>query len=121
MQIDQVYDETEYIHSAVGLVTQNILLGGLLTVIALLLFLRSARSTLVIALAILHWDFWWWDSATLVFGFIPIGLAYHALFSIACAVTWWAVSRFAWPEHLERWAAGAGGVDANTDGGEGDS
>ena len=38
----QVYDETEYIYSAVGLVNQNMLLvGGLLTVLVLLLFLRS--------------------------------------------------------------------------------
>jgi hydrophobic/amphiphilic exporter-1 (mainly G- bacteria), HAE1 family len=52
LTLTQVYDETEYIHSAVGLVTQNILVGGLLTVAVLLLFLRSARSTLVIGLAI---------------------------------------------------------------------
>jgi HAE1 family hydrophobic/amphiphilic exporter-1 len=50
--LTQVYDETEYIHSAVGLVTQNIVIGGLLTVLVLLLFLRSGRSTLVIGLAI---------------------------------------------------------------------
>ena len=50
--LTQVYDETDYIDSAVGLVRDNLLLGGLLTVIVLLLFLRSARSTLVIALAI---------------------------------------------------------------------
>ncbi len=50
--LEQVYDETEYIHSAVGLVQQNIVLGGLLTILVLLVFLRSMRSTLVIALAI---------------------------------------------------------------------
>lgn len=65
---------------------------------------RRAVWALVVALAVLHWDFWFWDSSTLVLGFLPIGLAYHALFSIACAVTWYLVSRFAWPEHLERWA-----------------
>lgn len=52
LQIDQVYDETEYIHSAVGLLRDNIVLGGILTFLALLVFLRSARSTVVIALAI---------------------------------------------------------------------
>ena len=52
LMLEQVYDETEYIHSAVGLVRQNILFGGLLTVIVLLVFLRSPRSTFVIALAI---------------------------------------------------------------------
>jgi len=50
--LEQVYDETEYIHSAVGLVKDNIVLGGILTILCLLLFLRSARSTLVITLAI---------------------------------------------------------------------
>jgi len=52
LTLDQVYDETEYIYSAVGLVKDNIILGGALTIVVLLLFLRSARSTLVIALAI---------------------------------------------------------------------
>ena len=52
MQLEQVYDETNYIDSAVGLVQQNILVGGALTFSVLLLFLRSFRSTVVIALAI---------------------------------------------------------------------
>ena len=50
--LTQVYDETDYIYSAVGLVNQNIVVGGLLTLLVLLLFLRSGRSTLVIGLAI---------------------------------------------------------------------
>lgn len=52
LQLTQVYDETDYINSAVGLVNQNILFGGFLTIVVLLLFLRSGRSTLVIGLAI---------------------------------------------------------------------
>jgi HAE1 family hydrophobic/amphiphilic exporter-1 len=52
LQLEQVYDETEYIDSAVGLVKQNILLGGILTFLVLLLFLRSVRSTIVVSLAI---------------------------------------------------------------------
>jgi len=52
LQLDQVYDETEYIYSAIGLVRQSIVIGGILTILVLLLFLRSGRSTLVIALAI---------------------------------------------------------------------
>jgi len=52
LQLTQVYDETDYIYSAVGLVNQNIVVGGLLTVAVLLIFLRSGRSTLVIFLAI---------------------------------------------------------------------
>ncbi|HGY92084.1 MAG TPA: efflux RND transporter permease subunit [Planctomycetes bacterium] len=52
LELVQVYDETTYIDSAVGLVRRNILLGGILTVLVLLLFLKSARSTIVLALAI---------------------------------------------------------------------
>ncbi len=52
LQIEQVYDETDYIYSAIGLVRQNIFVGGALTVAVLLLFLRSARSTVIVGLAI---------------------------------------------------------------------
>ncbi len=52
LELIQAYDETEYIDSSIHLVSQNIWVGGLLTVSVLLLFLRSWRSTLVIALAI---------------------------------------------------------------------
>ena len=52
LELIQVYDQTDYIYSAVGLVNQNIVVGGLLTIAVLLLFLRSGRSTIVIALAI---------------------------------------------------------------------
>lgn len=48
----QVYDETDYIRSAIELVTQNIWVGGLFAATILLLFLRSWRATLVVSLAI---------------------------------------------------------------------
>ena len=48
----QVYDETEYITSAISLVRQSLLVGGLLAIMVLLLYLRSATSTLVIGVAI---------------------------------------------------------------------
>lgn len=56
-----------------------------------------------ILLAILHQDFWWWDDTTLV-GFMPIGLFYHALFSIAAAAIWALAVMFAWPSHIEEFA-----------------
>jgi hypothetical protein len=67
------------------------------------------RSTLVClvlfaVLAILHQDVWNWDNRGLVFGFMPVGLAYHALYSVAAALFWLGVSRFAWPVEIERWA-----------------
>lgn len=59
-----------------------------------------------IVLAILHQDFWNWDSAELVFGFMPVGLAYHALYSMVAAAFWGIVMKVAWPHDLERWAEG---------------
>ena len=36
-----------------------------------------------------------------MFGIFPIGLFYHAVYSIAVAVLMWVLIRFAWPDHLE--------------------
>jgi len=53
LELIQVYDETEYIHSAVNLVRENLLEGSIFTFMTLLLFLRSGRSTIVIFVHIL--------------------------------------------------------------------
>ena len=55
---------------------------------------------LVIAVYVLHQDFWNWQSTQMV-GFLPIGLAYHACYSILCALMMFILVTFAWPEHLE--------------------
>ena len=47
LELFQYYDETEYIRSAMGLVRQNIFVGGALTIIVLLLFLHLGRRTLL--------------------------------------------------------------------------
>ena len=52
LRLEQVYDETVYIKSAIDLVTQNIWVGGSLAALILLAFLRSFGATLVISLAI---------------------------------------------------------------------
>jgi len=52
LKIEQFYDETIYIESAIRLVKQNIYIGGTLAAIILLLFLRSARATLIVSIAI---------------------------------------------------------------------
>ncbi|MBN4054258.1 efflux RND transporter permease subunit [Nitrospira defluvii] len=52
LYITQVYDETHYINSSIALVQQNLIVGGILAVAVLLLFLRSASSTLIVAIAI---------------------------------------------------------------------
>jgi len=70
-------------------------------------FMKSRLGIIVIVfvlLALLHQDQWNWDNANTVFGFMPVGLAYHAAYSIVAAIFWAAVVRFAWPTGLEKWA-----------------
>ena len=52
LHLQQVYDETEYIVSAIDLVRNNIFIGGTLAVCVLLLFLRSVSSVAIIFTAI---------------------------------------------------------------------
>lgn len=47
LELFQYYDQTEYIRSAIGLVQQNIFVGGSLTIIVLLLFLHLGRRSLL--------------------------------------------------------------------------
>jgi hypothetical protein len=55
----------------------------------------------IILLAVLHQDFWWWDSRALVFGFMPVGLAWHAFVSLAAATIWLLAVVFCWPHELD--------------------
>ena len=56
----------------------------------------------VAALYVLHQDVWNWTRARpLVFGFLPFGLFYHGMFSVAASLLMWLLVRFAWPGHLE--------------------
>jgi HAE1 family hydrophobic/amphiphilic exporter-1 len=50
--LDWVYDQRPYINGAIQLVRKNILIGGVLAIIVLLVFLRSISATVVIATAI---------------------------------------------------------------------
>lgn len=52
LELTQVYDETVYIKSSIKLVRNNLFYGGALATIVLLLFLRSVRATLVVAVSI---------------------------------------------------------------------
>jgi hypothetical protein len=52
----------------------------------------------VIALIVLHQDFWLWDvSKPYVFGFMPVGLAYHVLISILSAAVWFFATKHCFP------------------------
>ena len=64
----------------------------------------------VVALYGLHQDFWFWREARpLVFGFLPVGLAYHGLYCVTVSLLMWTLTRLAWPDHLERSAMEAVG------------
>jgi len=57
----------------------------------------------VVALYALHQDIWFWDVAQpLVFGFLPVGLFYHAIYSVVIALFMVVLVKVAWPVELER-------------------
>ncbi len=56
---------------------------------------------LVLLLVILHQDNWNWANGNLMFGFMPVGLFYHACISVAATVTWFLATLFVWPAELQ--------------------
>ena len=56
---------------------------------------------LVVLLLILHQDNWFWNNDTLLFGFLPIGLFWHACISVGATITWFLATRIAWPFDAE--------------------
>jgi hypothetical protein len=63
---------------------------------------RALFTAAVVALYLMHQDFWFWRTARpLVFGFLPIGLAYHGGYCLLAAGLMWALTTWAWPSHLE--------------------
>lgn len=71
------------------------------------------RTRLLWALAIAalyaaHQDVWFWRSARpLLGGFLPVGLTYHAVYCLACALLMWGLTTYAWPSHLDAPTSGA--------------
>ena len=63
---------------------------------------RLLLTLVVVTLYISHQDFWNWRKAyPMAFGFIPVGLWYHACFVVAAALVMWMLVTYAWPAHLE--------------------
>lgn len=59
----------------------------------------------VVIFLALHQDFWFWTDKTLIFGLMPIGLLYHALYAGVASLTMWFLVKIAWPseyDHVER-------------------
>ena len=57
---------------------------------------------LVIAVYLLHQDYWNWKDSTLVGGILPMGLAYHAVYSVLAAVMMAVLVKYAWPIGVEQ-------------------
>ncbi|MDA0837331.1 MAG: DUF3311 domain-containing protein [Planctomycetota bacterium] len=57
---------------------------------------------LILGISVLHHDVWWWTSKERVFGFIPIGLAWHAFISIAASMIWVIAVFTCWPDELDK-------------------
>ncbi len=71
---------------------------------------RLSLVFLVVALYMLHQDFWYWRETTpIVFGFLPIGLFYHICYTIAVSLLMYLLVKFAWPSHLETGEGGESG------------
>lgn len=64
---------------------------------------RSLWLTLLVLLAyLLHQDFWNWQKAEpLLFGFLPVGLWYHGVYSLVAAGLMALLVKFAWPKELD--------------------
>lgn len=54
----------------------------------------------LIALFVLHNDFWLWDNPKVVMG-LPIGLLYHIGFCVAAAILMALTINYVWPSHLQ--------------------
>ena len=64
--------------------------------------LRILVICLILLLAVLHHDLWWWEAKEpLVFGFMPIGLAWQIAITLAAGIGWWLATKFCWPAELE--------------------
>ena len=61
-----------------------------------------SAALVVAALYALHQDVWFWREARpLVFGVLPVGLFYHAAYTVAVSLALsWIVCRH-WPAHLD--------------------
>jgi hypothetical protein len=58
-------------------------------------------SGLIVALILLHQDYWQWNNGTLDFGFVPRALTYHAGLSVLAAITWAMAVRWCWPREVD--------------------
>ncbi|MCC6394368.1 MAG: hypothetical protein IT167_27480 [Bryobacterales bacterium] len=65
--------------------------------------MKNAGLTLLVLLYwALHQDFWNWRAAEpLSFGFLPVGLTYHAVYTLGVSLLMAFLVKVAWPVRLE--------------------
>jgi hypothetical protein len=56
---------------------------------------------MIVAVYVLHQDAWNWNRMDLTFDILPIGLAYHAGYSLLAAAMMSVLVSCAWPKELE--------------------
>ncbi len=67
---------------------------------------RTLVWTAVVILIVVHQDFWFWDTyEPIVFGFMPIALAYHVLISILAAIVWFLATKYCFPNDVKEQGA----------------
>lgn len=82
------------------------ILAGAFSLLSVVLFLtapyrRWIAPALMVCLMVLHQDFWWWDDATTLFGFLPVGLLWHAALSVTAGAVGLIAVTHSWPGHLD--------------------
>jgi hypothetical protein len=65
---------------------------------------RTTLYAALLLLALLHQDFWFWEDSTLLLGFLPVGLAYHAFYCIVTSLLMYLLVTRAWPGEAEAFA-----------------
>jgi hypothetical protein len=73
--------------------------------------MKWVLTALVLIVYTLHHDYWNWHDKSLVFGFLPKGLAYHGFFCLLASALLAVLVKFAWPSHLEREVESSGRAD----------
>lgn len=61
---------------------------------------KGVAVVFMLVLFALHQDFWLRENAALVLDTVPIGLAYHMVYTAVAALAWLVIVRFAWPRYL---------------------
>jgi hypothetical protein len=63
---------------------------------------KIIATAIIIVLYALHQDLWLWRQARpLVFGVLPVGLAYHVGYALVTSLALWLLVRLAWPANLD--------------------